>query len=630
MTKTVTAFVLATALGLGISSAATAGSAAKRLPGTVNPLAYAVPGQLLVEFRRDTSVPAQRASIGALRARVFRRIGAGRRINVVHLAPGSSLDHALVRLRADPRVAVAEPNFVLRERIAPPPNDGSFGFQWGLENRGQQHLLGDSPSTNAGALWSGTPGADVDARRAWGVTRGSPATVIAIIDVGVDIGHPDLAANVWTNPGEIAGNHVDDDHNGKVDDVHGWDFVGNDNNPSPSAASGDTHGTFVAGVAAAQSGDGTAGKIAGMCPLCRIMPLRVHTLAQWIAALGYAEAKGADIVNMSIGGYFYSQLERNAIAAGRNSFLLVVAADNYSLDNDLPLAVDSDGNGKPDAFAPAYPGVYTLKNILHVAASNDADEYAYGTYCHFIQHLTKSRCAFTNFGHDSVDVAAPGVDIYGDLPTNAGTYGVEDGTSFSSPLTAGIAGLLKSQHPAYTPVQLRNAIMNSVDHPRTLQTLHAAIFRRAASGRFTRTNGRVNAFRALTGASTAGAFALTDGNIDGARRMRGAVVTGRVTWPADDNDVWARTLDKGRVYRVTMNGKDGQDFDLWAWKPGTKEIFEDFGCHSGCKLLAALTTNGRRNVETFKFRARSTDLYYFQVESWLRQGGRYSLSVRGA
>jgi subtilisin family serine protease len=577
-----------------------------------------VAGEVLVQFRPHVSRADKSRVLAAQRSRVVGRSAFG--IMIVKLPRDLSIASALKKFRADPAVAVAEPNQILRERFT--PNDTFFSSeQWALENDGlTQHHFGDSTGGDAVTQRAGTADADVDAAAAWDVNQGDANTVIAVIDVGVEIDHPDLQANIWTNLDELA-NGLDDDGNGKVDDLNGWDFVDNEADPSPNDPQ-DDHGTFVAGVAAAVTNNATG--VAGMCPQCKIMGLRVHTLAEWIQALAYAKDEGADVVNMSIGGYNYSRLERNAIAAGANSFLLVVAADNWSLDNDLPLEI-RDSNGNALAYSPAYPGVYTLPNILHVAASNDQDEYGYATGC-ALNGGNKRDCAITNWGHDSVDVAAPGVDITGTLL--GGGYQIRDGTSFAAPLAAGVAGLVKSRHPTYTPLQVRNMIMNSVDKPLALTKMYSPTLGAfsGVTGAFTRTSGRVNAAAALDG-STANATPRTDGNIDGAKVMPTSRVTGTVSYPADVNDVWAKKLYKGRRYRLTMNGKDGQDFDLFVWKPGTNEIFQNLATGTGSKLQAWKYTTTFGNVETYTFRARATGKFYFQVEAWLRRSGRYALRV---
>lgn len=607
----------------GVALTASAGAAASppEKPVRTTDLSGTVPGEVLVQFRAGVSGRQADRAVALQRSRVVGHIPFG--ISVVKLPPGISVARGLNKFRGDPRVAIAEPNLVLQERV--PPNDPEFPFEWHLENTGQSHNLGDTRPGDIVTTHRGTTDADVDASTAWDTTQGDANTVIAIVDVGVDLDHPDLANQIWTNPDEVA-NGVDDDGNGKVDDLRGWDFVQNDNNPDPTLDNpGDDHGTFVAGVAAAEANN-TQG-VAGMCPLCKIMPLRVHTLSQWIQALAYARQKRASVVNMSIGTSHYSQLERNAIAAARNVFLLVVAADNSSLDNDMPLQDDRDGDGRPDVFSPAYPGVYTLPNILHVAASNDMDRHGYRTAC-FLNGVPRRFCSFTNWGHDSVDLSAPGVDIESTML--GGSYRFESGTSFASPLAAGIAGLVKSVHATYTPVQLRNVLMNTVDKPTPLRTMFSPLFASPATGGFTRTSGRVNAARAVAAptTSTATRFAVTDGNVNGSRWMLGARVSGTLAFPGDVNDVWRKRLVAGRTYRVTMNGKDLQDFDLWIWKPQTIEIFQTFKRCPSCKLLAARTTISRSNVETLRFRAGKTGVYYFQVEAWLKKAGGYSLAVR--
>src|SRR5262249_9769887 len=145
----------------------------------------------------------------------------------VHLSAGVSVEQALAAYSASPFVLGASPNHTLH--VNQIPNDPNFSSMWGLNNTGQT---------------GGTPDADIDAPEAWDVTTGSSRVVVAVLDTGVDYTHPDLAANIWTNPGEIPGNGIDDDHNGYVDDVHGYDFVNND--PDPMDDQG--HGTHVAGT----------------------------------------------------------------------------------------------------------------------------------------------------------------------------------------------------------------------------------------------------------------------------------------------------------------------------------------------------------------------------------------------
>jgi subtilisin family serine protease len=184
--------------------------------------------------------------------------------------------------------------------------------------------------------------------------------VIAVLDSGVDYNHPDLFDNMWTNSGEIAGNGLDDDGNGKIDDVRGWDFVDNDNDPMDS----DDHGTHVAGTAAAV-GNNNIG-IAGVSWTAKIMPLRFldafgsGSVADGIDAIDYAIDKGADIINASYGSYTFSAAERDAISRARTAgILFVAAAGNDSWNND--------------SLSKHYPSSYDLDNIIAVAATDQND-----------------------------------------------------------------------------------------------------------------------------------------------------------------------------------------------------------------------------------------------------------------
>jgi len=500
------------------------------------------------------------------------------------------------------------------------PTDALFAQQWGLHNTGQSHETADF-GLGAGVDTTGTPDADVDAPEAWDALTVHASVTVAVIDTGVDIGHPDLAPNV----------------------VPGKDFVDGDAAPTPASGNiANSHGTHVAGIVAAESNDAVG--MAGVCPDCRIMGLRIGnfdslTLGREVKAINWAVNHGADVINLSLGSPIWSKSERNAIArAGKNGVLVVVAAGNVSSDNDIAFYA-SDASHAAPAMAPSYPASYTLTNILTVAASNDRDQYAYSSQCRSnLGNVPLWRCAFTSWGHDSVDVAAPGVDILstvkeGQGPGSYADHDVWDGTSMASPLVAGIAGLVLSEHPAYSPNKAKNAIMNSANHPTMLKlydswadVVHVA--KQALSGKFTRTQGRVNALRALTG-STANATRSTDGNIDGAASIASRR-HGSVTWPADANDVFRKRLVKGNRYEVELNGPQGRDFDLWVWRPGTKEIFQfTSGCFTNGGACPALQTGsaGGTADERVVLRAGKTGVFFIHVNGWYSSGG-YTLTIR--
>jgi subtilisin family serine protease len=595
-------------------AAATSSVQRAKFPWTSHAARFAA-GRIVVVWRSGVGRLQMRdvaARSNAIRLRPTPRLG----VDVMRLRSGASFDETLRRLRSSPLVRFAEPDRIAR-LAAVTPNDPFFPDQWYLDNLGQPHPVTDQ-GAGPGDVRRGTPDADVDAPEAWAAQTRHAEVVEAVMDTGVDIHHPDLAGRLWSGIG--------------------YDFVANDTDPSPEAGSFENaHGTHVAGIIAAEQNNGIG--IAGVCPDCRVMALRIGTanrltLGNELKAIQFAIDNGAKVINVSFGSPVWSAAERSALAAaGRAGILVVAAAGNSSADNDIPFYLNSS------VSAPTYPASYTLPNILAVAATNDRDEYGYVSQCRQLGWPTW-RCAFTSWGHDSVDVAAPGVDILSTVTSGQGTfadpgYAVMDGTSMATPLVAGIAGLVLSEHPDDSPVEVKNAIMNSVDRPSSLRLFDAwagvtHVGKRALTGAFTRTNGRVNAFAAL-GAPTTDATRPSDGNIDGARPLHGGEVVGRVSWPADVNDVYRKRLVRGRRYRVVLRGPSGADLDLWVWKPGTKEIAQfTAGCFLGraCPALQA-DSGGTTANEQATFKASRTGTYYVQVNGWY-SGGRYRLTIERA
>lgn len=300
---------------------------------------------------------------------------------------------------------------VIPNRIVQLASDPLVPDQWALENTGQT---------------GGTVDADIDADAAWAFTQGDPAVIIAIIDTGVDLDHPDLAGRLWINPGEVPGNGVDDDQNGYIDDVNGWDFSASDNSPNDDYG----HGTAVAGMAAAGlNGVGTV----GIAPQVTIMPLRACSpgcpISTLVAAVAYARNNGADIINMSLGGTgpFFDPL-RDALAASPD--VVVTAAAGNSASNTDP--------------NPFFPAGFDLPTILSVASTDDSDQLS----------------DFSNYGAITVDLAAPGDNV---LTTSIGGWSVASGTSFSAPLVAGVAGLVLSLRPGRPPEEVIDLILAGVD-----------------------------------------------------------------------------------------------------------------------------------------------------------------------
>ena len=329
---------------------------------------------------------------------------------------------ALKKLGSDPRVAYAEPNFVVSALRT--PNDPSFGQLWGLVNTGQ---------TVDGV--AGTADADIDADLAWDVSTGSAASVVGIIDTGVDFSHADLAGAACINQGEnctgCRTNGVDDDGNGYVDDWRGWDFVNEDNDPFDDHG----HGTHVAGTIAATGNNGVG--VAGINWTGRVAALKFldwfgsGTIADAVRALDYATQKGIKITNNSWGGSEDSQALRDAIERfGEAGGLYVAAAGN-------------DG-GNADQ-TPMYPAAYPSSAIISVAASDSRDQFA----------------SFSNVGRNPVDLAAPGVSIYSTLPGD--TYDWWSGTSMATPHVAGAAALVQAARPDAGSMAIKALLLRTVD-----------------------------------------------------------------------------------------------------------------------------------------------------------------------
>ncbi len=347
-------------------------SALTDAPATKNMPARYVPGEVLVKFKSGTSIVAinkLHSAIGASKIRDIRHLG----IHRMRLPEDVKVEEAVRNYRSDPNVEFAEPNYIVKTSAI--PNDPGYSLQWGLNNTGQT---------------GGTSGADIHAQAAWDVTKGSNNIIIAVVDTGVAYDHPDLSGNIWVNTAELNGlPGVDDDHNGFIDDIYGWDFINNDGYPVDY----DQHGTHVAGIIAAKGNNGTG--ISGVMWSARIMPLRFlgvtgsGDVAKAAEAIEYAADNGARIINASWGGNDYSITLYNAIEYARQKNVLVVAAaGNETMNNDI------------DAF---YPASFNLANIISVAASDRNDSLAY----------------FSNYGRVSVHLAAPGVTIYSSVPTFA-------------------------------------------------------------------------------------------------------------------------------------------------------------------------------------------------------------------
>ncbi|MBA4312509.1 MAG: hypothetical protein C0417_07745, partial [Chlorobiaceae bacterium] len=359
------------------------------------------PNQVIVKFKRGVQTAQAmtiRSEIDATVEKKFKMIGAE-----LWNVSGVSVTDVISRYRGNPLIEYVEPNYVVRA-IDKIPNDPYFSSLWGMQK------------IQAPAAWDKTTGNDV---------------LIGVIDTGVDPDHVDLAANIWTNPGEIAGNGIDDDGNGYIDDIHGWDFYNNDNNPYDDNG----HGTHVSGTIAASGNNGIG--VVGVCWSAKIMGLKFLSsggsgyTSGAISALEYATMMNVRLTSNSWGGGGYEQALYDAIqAAGAAGDLFIAAAGNSSLNNDS---------------YPHYPSSYVLDNVISVASTTSDDQMSW----------------FSNYGLVSVDLGAPGSDIYSTLPGN--NYGSYSGTSMATPHVSGVAGLILSLNSNLGWADVKGILMSTVD-----------------------------------------------------------------------------------------------------------------------------------------------------------------------
>jgi subtilisin family serine protease len=363
-----------------------------------------------------------------------------RHLYKIKLPENVTMGQALASYRDDPNVLYAEPNYYVH--VTATPDDSRFDEMWGLENTGQT---------------GGTEDADIDMSQAWDVTTGSSEVVVAVIDTGIDYNHPDLAQNIWVNGNEIPNDGIDNDNNGYVDDVVGYDFINGD--PDPMDDQG--HGTHVAGTIGAAGNNGVG--VSGINWDVQLMGLKFlgadgsGTTADAIEAIYYALDNGADVINASWGGDPYSQALYDAIAATADANQIFVAAAGNG---------DIFGFGIDNDAAPFYPSGYDVENIIAVAATDHNDALA----------------TFSNYGATTVDLAAPGVNI---LSTTMGSgYGTNSGTSMAAPHVAGVAAMVQGLHPSWIATQVIEKILSTAEPLPGLQGVLA-------------TGGRLNAAAAV-------------------------------------------------------------------------------------------------------------------------------------
>ncbi len=381
------------------------------------------PTSFLVRFHQDADEDAKN---------LMRQLVGGRTIETWSLVPGlehiavsdgavqkADIVHVIGRVMGT--VEFAEPDYIYR--IGATPNDTHYGLLWGLNNTGQ--TVNSDP---------GTAGADIDANLAWDVTTGSATTVVGMADSGIRRTHEDLSANIWTNPGEIAGNNIDDDGNGYVDDTWGWDFWNNDKDPTDDNG----HGTHTAGTVGAVGNNGKG--VVGVAWNVRMVGLKIGSRtgsvssSAGISAINYCVNKGIKVSNHSWGGTGFSSSFDAAVTSARNAgHMLVCAAGNSGADNDS---------------TPFYPASYTQDNIIAVASTTNDDGLS----------------SFSNYGLTRVDLGAPGSNIASTyISRNSNTaYAYLSGTSMAAPHVTGAAALVWSVNPTWTYSQVRSKILSTV------------------------------------------------------------------------------------------------------------------------------------------------------------------------
>lgn len=406
-----------------------------------------VPGEIIVKFKAGAK--------NFHFAQKIERINDS--ISLIKTDEKSDYMGVIARLNDDPSVEYAEPNYIYHAigkrnqsiwaRLQ--SLDPKFDKLWGLHNTGNN----EPASSRGNSSPSGKAGADINAVNAWGLTKGNRRIKIAVIDTGVDYAHEDLKENMWVNTMEQNGQPgIDDDGNGYVDDIHGFDFANDDGDPMD----GNGHGTHCAGTIAA-SHDNQLG-IAGVMAEAEIVGIKFLTdqgsgsTANAIKAIDYATAIGVDIMSNSWGGGGFSQALKESIVRAQKAGIVFTAAAGNSASNNNS--------------TPHYPSNYQVDNVISVAAHNYNDGMA----------------SFSCYGSETVHVAAPGRNILSTTPNNS--YDVYSGTSMATPHVSGVVGLYLAYHGTTDPAQVRDKLMSS--------SVYASAYGRKTIG-----GGRVDAYNFL-------------------------------------------------------------------------------------------------------------------------------------
>lgn len=443
------------------------------------PSASYLPGEILVQFKPGASAIARAEARGAvqgaladsIRATAMAGVGQGG-LECISLNADVSVEQALKLLENNPNIQYAEPNWVYSSQaVSNDPYYTTSSRLWGMYSDDSPTSVGPAGTTNQFGS---------QAEEAWNAGYlGSSDVYVGIIDEGFQYSHPDLDANSWTNPFDPL-DGIDNDGNGKIDDIHGWDFFSNDNSTYDGTA--DDHGTHVAGTIGGEGGNGLG--VAGVNWNVKMISAKFlgptgGTTAGAILALDYLTdlkvRHGLNIVatNNSWGGGGFSQGLLDAITRAANQGILFIAAAGNSNSNN-------------DATA-SYPSNYSTvagagyEAVIAVASINSSG----------------AKSSFSSYGATTVDLGAPGEGIYSTLPTD--TYGSYSGTSMATPHVTGAAALYAAAHPTASAAQIRSAILNSVTPTTSLNGITA-------------TGGRLN-ISALMGEAPAPSLSINDVSI---------------------------------------------------------------------------------------------------------------------
>lgn len=385
-----------------------------------------VPGELIIKTKSKVLPGVRGGVLGKISAKGISFKASFGRMQMHHLklASGQNLDQVMQELRQDPEIEFVEPNYILRKSdLSGEP----------IQPLSYEQMVASLATSGSGSYTQTF--APVEVTEAWAEANrdSSIAPIVAVLDSGVDYRHKVFtqSGGLWINQKEIAGNGVDDDRNGFIDDVNGWNFYANNNSPLDD----DGHGTHVAGIVVGLSTDIFSDPISAA--KVRVMPLKFlgadgsGDTASAVRAVDYAIMNGARVINASWGGGSYSRSLHEAFSrAYSNGLLLVAASGNFGTNNDQ---------------SPIYPASLEIPGLIAVAASTSYDTLA----------------SFSNFGPISVHLAAPGVAISSTYPNN--TFGYSSGTSMAAPFIAGLAAMLLREAPNLSGYQLKDLLVHSVD-----------------------------------------------------------------------------------------------------------------------------------------------------------------------